>query len=81
MICVGLYPSKHLVNNRKYCFYINWFCNMSIHTCFKCLLFIFFKCIGGHGNDWDIGFFIILQGVRRCRLQSSIPGSDKRLNL
>ena len=25
--------------------------------------------------------FIILQVVRRCRLQSSIPGSDKRLNL
>lgn len=36
---------------------------MRIHPCFKRLLFIFFKCICGHGNDWNIGFLVILQST------------------
>lgn len=76
MICVGLYPSKHLVKNRKYCFYINWFCNMSIHTCFKCLLFIFFECVCGHGNDWNICFPVIPQSADFPGCHITIHGKE-----
>ena len=55
---------KHLVKHSMYGFYINRFYNMRIHPCFKRLLFIFFKCICCHGNDWNIGFLVILQSTK-----------------